>query len=158
PDIAEADAETIRYWEIRSAGAHNPVLVARYSDLVWDFTKAVTGQKPGLEAAQRAIGSYVSAARLPYKLATQPIGYLNRALDLALSIRDKGRVSVVVDAMFDLYERVAAPGRAGSWVFLFDSLYDNKKIELSVIQENTIIQKLEDMLMRSTVQSTDGFD
>ena len=159
PDIAETDAETVHYWEMRSAEARHPVLVARYSDLVWDFTKVVTGCKPEIAAAQISIDCYLRAADLQYPLAVQPIGYLNRALDLALSIGDKDRVSTVVAAIFALYEKVATPGRTGSWIFLFDALYGNKKVGLSRDHENTIIKKLEEMLLRcSDRTSKEGFD
>ena len=60
----------------------------------------------------------------------------------------------VVDAMFDLYERVAKPELAGSWPFLFDNLLDDKKIALTEEQRKRIIRSLEDMLRRSTDRSS----
>jgi lysyl-tRNA synthetase class 1 len=159
PDISQANVETIRYWEVRSGEAKHPILIARYADLVWDFDKLVAGKKPPIQAAERAIDSYMDAARLQYKIAIQPIRYMSRALDLALSVGDKQRISTVVDATFELYEKVATPGRPGSWIFLFDTLYGNKKLGLSTDQETTIVQKLEQMLARSADRSTpQGFD
>lgn len=153
PDIAEADADTIAYWKRRRDEAKHPILRARYSDLVWDFSRVAANQKPDVSFAKSAVDSYLEAAKLSYKILVQPIHYLERALELAISIGDEERTQMVVDAMFALYERVAKPELAGSWPFLFDNLFDNKKIALTEEQRKRIIQSLEDILRKSTDRS-----
>jgi hypothetical protein len=150
PDMADADAKTVEYWDTRSMEAKNPILIARYSDLVWDFAKSVGKIKPPLEAAQRAIDAYVQAAKIPHESAIPPIRFLERALDLAQSIGDKDRTATVASAMFQLYEKSASPQHAGSWPFLYDELVGNKKAGLSKEQEDRIIALLEAMLKRSS--------
>ena len=153
PDIKEADAVTIDYWKKRSLECKQPILRARYSDLVWDFSRIVANQKPGVSFARMAIDAYIEAAKLSYKFAVQPIHYTERALTLAASIGDEERIGRVVDAMFDLHDRVAQPQLAGSWPFLFDNLLDNKKIELTKAQQERIIRSLEEILRRSVDRS-----
>jgi hypothetical protein len=131
----------------------HPILRARYSDLVWDFSRIVANQKPDVSFAKIAIDAYIEAAQLSYKLVVQPIHYIERALELALSIGDEERIRRVVDAMFDLHDRVAQPELAGSWPFLFDNLLDNKKIELTGAQRERIIRSLEEILRRSVDRS-----
>lgn len=150
PDIAEANADTIEYWKGRSAEAKHPILRARYSDLVWDFSRTVANQKPDVLFAKKAVDAYIEAARLSYKFVVQPIHYLERALDLAIIIGDEARTQAVVDAMFELHGRIATPELAGSWPFLFDNLLDNKKIELTEKQQKQIIWSLEETLSKST--------
>ena len=153
PDIKEADAATIEYWKKRSLECKQPILRARYSDLVWDFSRIVVKQKPDVSFAKMAIDAYIEAAKLSYKSAIQPIHYTERALTLAASIGDEERIGRVVDAMFDLHDRVAQPELAGSWPFLFDNLLDNKKIELTKAQQERISRSLEEVLRRSVDRS-----
>jgi hypothetical protein len=150
PDIAEANLDTIEYWKRRGGEANHPILRARYSDLVWDFSRVIAKQKPDVSFAKAAVDAYVEAAKLSYKILVQPIHYLERALELAISIGDDERTQTVVDAMFVLYERVAKPELAGSWPFLFDNLLDNKKIALTEEQQKRIIHSLEEILGKST--------
>lgn len=153
PDIKEADSGTIAYWNRRSLESKHPILRARYSDLVWDFSRVAANQKPDVSFARIAIDAYIEAAKLSYKHVVQPIHYIERAMELAISIGDEQRTQRVVDAMFDLYERVAQPELAGSWPFLFDNLLDNKKITLTEEQQKRIIRSLEEMLRRSADRS-----
>jgi len=153
PDIAEANTETIEYWKRRSGESKHPILRARYSDVVWDFSRLVANQKPDVSFAKTAIDAYTEAAKLSYKVVVQPIHYLERALELAISIGDERRTERVVDAMFGLYERVAQPELAGSWPFLFDNLLDSKKFTLTAEQQKRIIRSLEEMLRKSVDRS-----
>ena len=153
PDIAEANGETIEYWKQRSDEAKHPILRARYSDLVWDFSRIVANQKPDVLFAKRAVDAYLEAAKLSYKLVVQPIHYLERALDQAVSIGDEERTQAVIDAMFELHGRIATPELAGSWPFLFDNLLDNKKIALTEKQQKQVIQSLEEILKELTDRS-----
>ena len=48
--------------------------------------------------------------------------------------------------MFKLYDDVAVPSQAGTWPFLFDSLYANRKVELTKAQANKLVSSLEGVL------------
>ena len=71
PDIKEIDAEIITNWGTRAKAVHNSVMKARYADLVWDFKKFVTGEKPAVEYARIAIDAYVES--VTQKRYTMPI-------------------------------------------------------------------------------------
>ena len=155
PDINEADASTIAYWTDRSKKSKHPILRARYADLTWEFAPIVTKGNADVGQARVAIDSYIEASRLEYQFAIQPIGYVTRALALALSISDASRVRCVADEMFVLYDRVAKPHQAGTFPFLFDSLYGNKKVTLTPEQTERIIGSLENVLKVSTPLGAD---
>jgi hypothetical protein len=153
PDIKEADLGTIEYWKRRGLESKHPILRARYSDLVWDFSGVVANLKSDVSFARIAIDAYIEAAKLSYKYVVQPIHYIERALELAISIRDEERTQRIVDAMFDLHACVAKPELAGSWPFLFDNLLDNKRITLTQEQRERIVRSLEEILRRSVDRS-----
>ena len=149
PDIKNLDADIVAHWEQRAATCRNPVMRARYSDLVWDLKRAITGERPNPEYARTAIDSYQEAAnRKFYPMEVVGIQWLGRALDLALSINDADRRKQVVNFMFEFYDRVAQPRFVGTWLFLFDNLYGKKFV--SPEQESRIITNLESMLAKMT--------
>jgi hypothetical protein len=46
PDIKDLDVTAVAHWENRAKACPNPVMRARYADLVWDLKSAITGEKP----------------------------------------------------------------------------------------------------------------
>ncbi|MEO6807298.1 MAG: DUF4209 domain-containing protein [Edaphobacter sp.] len=150
PDIAQLDAETITYWAERALATTNPVMKARYADAAWDFAKVIANSKPNYESALMAIDGYVEATnRHFYTIEIEAVQWLVRALHLALIVGDANRIKNVVDAMFAFYQLSLDPRHASVWIFLFDSLYGEKKL-ISASQEAQIISDLESMLERLT--------
>jgi hypothetical protein len=151
PSIREIDADIVEHWERRAESTPHPVLRARYSDLVWDLQYPVSKQKPKVEFARLAIDSYV--AIIERELYDEPvIGIRNaeRALNIAIKIGDGARIERVKVAMFALHDQVAKPQLAGTWPFLFDGLYNNKKVPLTPKEEQKIIALLEEILRRTS--------
>jgi hypothetical protein len=157
PDIRELDMSAVSHWESRAKACSNPVMRARYADLVWDLKHAITGEKPHPEYARIATDAYVeAAAKGLYKYEVGGIAWLGRALDLSRSINDTERINSVVQFMFDFYDRVAQFKFAGTWLFLFDNLYGEKII--TPAQEARIISNLEGMLAKASdaTRTADG--
>lgn len=149
PDIKNLDAESVAHWETRARYCPNPMMRARYSDVAWDLKRAITAEKPNPDFARIAINSYLEAVEKKfYPMEMFGIDWIGRALDLALSINDTERVRRVVDSMFELYNRVAQPRFPGTWLFLFDNLYEVKGV--GVEQEIRIIADLEAMFAKVT--------
>ena len=150
PDIKDLDADVVTHWQERAKAVQNPVMRARYADLVWDFGRAITKGRRQYEYAQVAIDSYLQATeKRMYSMDIKGVGWLRRALDLSLSIDDKDRQKRVVDSMFALYDRVVDSRHIAVWVFPFDVLYDKKDL-LAPEQESRIIADLEAMLARTS--------
>ncbi len=145
----------IRYWEVRAQTAKNPVLRARYADLIWEFGRQVIKDQPMHMFAQIAIDSYVEIARGErHKSDIHTIWKLERALSLALSIRDNARAEQVAEAMIWHENHAAEENKLGTWGFSFDTLIQGKKGLLSPAQENAIIAALEKHLEKA-VESTE---
>ena len=150
PDIADLDAEVVTRWEERACTVRNPVMRARYADLVWDLKRAITNEKPSHEFAQIAVEAYLEATSAGlYTIDIEGVQWLRRALDLSLAISDTQRAQSVVKLMFEFYDRVVDPRHVGVWIFLFDTLYDKKGL-LTAGQEGRIISDLETMLERTS--------
>jgi len=159
PDIKDLDAEVVAYWEGRARSVRNPVMRARYADIVWDFKRAITKEGPSHEYAQIAIDAYLDATeKRRYKMDFEGVSWLRRTLDLSLSLNDQERTQRVVAAIFGFYDAVAKPQHVGVWVFPFDALYGRKGL-LTPEQESKIMADLETMLAKTSGQgSPEEFD
>jgi uncharacterized protein DUF4209 len=157
PDIKDLDSVIVDYWEERATACANPVMRARYSDLVWDLKRAITGEKQNHKYARMAVDSYLEATdRKFYTMEVNGIDWLGRALDLSRSLSDPHRIKSVVNFMFEFYERIAQFPLAGTWLFLFDKLYGENIT--SPEDEERIIAYLESMLAKASdaTQSQEG--
>jgi lysyl-tRNA synthetase class 1 len=149
PDIKNLDAASVAHWEARAKNCRNPMMRARYADLVWDLKRAITGERPNVEFVRVAVDSYLEAAdKKLYPMEMFGIHWLKRALELSLSINDADRVKRVVDFMFQFYDREAKVKLSGTWLFLFDYLYGTKGVTPE--QESRVIANLETMFAQVT--------
>ena len=48
PSVQKITEDIINYWKKRAKESNNPILKARYANLVWEFSKKVTGKKTSL--------------------------------------------------------------------------------------------------------------
>lgn len=148
PDLRDANADVIAYWAERANAAKHPVLIARYSDLVWDATEFVTKTKRGrdtFEYLTRAIDNYIAASRIDDGSAWSDTHFnLGRALELAISVKDTARTAEVVNATFEYVNRTADDDKIGTYCYLFDNLLPpNKGPQLTEEQERDIITRFE---------------
>jgi lysyl-tRNA synthetase class 1 len=159
PDVADLDGDVVSHWEQRAAAVKDPVMRARYADLVWDLKKLIAKARPSHTCAQQAIDAYIDATQKSlYTMDMEAVGWLNRALSLSLSINDKQRVEKVISAVFEYYDKVVDPHKIGAWIFPFDTLYDKKDL-LTPEQHDRIIADLENMLHRTSAEGKpDEFD
>ena len=149
PDIQDLDAESFAHLEERATSCINPVMRARYADLVWDMKNKAIAQRPNVEFARTAIDSYLEAIEKErYEMDMFGVDWLARDLQLARSIKDEERTKRVVDAIFAFYDKIAEVGRAGTWIFLFDLLYGEKCTNTD--QETRIVAQLEAMFAKVT--------
>jgi lysyl-tRNA synthetase class 1 len=150
PDVSELSADTVAHWEHRSQTVKDPVMRARYADLVCDLKKVIAKARPSHTYAQLAIDAYIDATQqAQYTMDMEAVGWLNRALSLSLSISDKQRTGRVINAMFEYYDKILDPHKIGAWIFPFDTLYDKKDL-LTTDQQDRIIADLETMLQRTS--------
>ena len=150
PSREAVNDRMVHYWETRSQESKNLIMLSRYADLVIDFFSKVRGKQADVIFFQRVIDSNI---KICTELLTEPINCIEkikRALDLALKINDKGKVSDIVDTMINLEKNIAEDESSSSWGFSIDTLilfHPRKKI-LTKEKENELITMMEDRLER----------
>lgn len=155
PSINFINPEMIDYWEQRGNKTVNPILRARYFDLVWDLKKKITGESPSHTICRNCINSLIDIANGDfYKHPIDVISKLKRALELAISINEYTLINCVKLAILSFEDRHSVDDKPGLWGYSFDLLIDNKKVRLLDVEEERIIEKLEARLTRLTVDNS----
>lgn len=142
PDISSVTPEIISYWETRATTVVNPLLKMRYTGLVLDFKKRITGKQPDYKTIKLAnIETIIAVIAGDYAGDLTSLCYAERALKLATGFRKAELVQRVAKAFFEAHKRMAAPdSKPGLWCKIVQSLikypeaFEPYKEE--IIQEN----------------------
>jgi lysyl-tRNA synthetase class 1 len=160
PDIAQIDEDIINHWEQRADCAQHPVLRARYADVVWDLKKRALNKPADVQYAHRAIDAYLDG--ITNERYKEPLVHAveasQRALTLAVRIKDHTRVQRCKQGMLALFDEGMQPGHIGVWTMVFDSLTENKKAGLTTEELDHLIQGLERMLTTCATADKDHLD
>ena len=141
----------VAYWKHRCCEAQHPVLVARYADLVWDLSRAVTGEDADVKYARTAIDAYVGGVVEGNSPGPSDAREkLSRALNLALSINDAPRLRTVSDTIVSNLAN-------GEPEAAYDLLIDNRKVKVEKSHEDGIISGLEMSLAETSDHGNDRF-
>ena len=157
PSIDRVTPEMLEYWEKRATETPHPVLRARYADLVWDFSKKVTGKPAKISIAHIAIDAgldAVSGNRCKNFLTVWPL--LKRSLIQALSLSQAERAKKAIAIAIDYDETQSQPGSRNAWGHSFDILFGTKGVKLTQEQTLRIISGLETSLAASVKPDENG--
>jgi hypothetical protein len=152
PPLSAMTADVLEHWRRRAKESSNPVMRARYADLLWEMPKKLQGAKPDPAMARTAIDSYLEAIEgNRYEHSVHAVDKAKRALEIALTLKDKERIERVRDVMLSLEDKVAEDESLGLWGFCFDLFVDppNKRIPLSSEQREKIVSDMEARLQRT---------
>lgn len=156
PDPDQLDGEVLDLWASRAETLAHPVLKARYADLVWELGRHVDGRKRDVNFAKIAADAYVSAVTNGLLIERyEMVPAACRALELALSINDKERVTIARDLLLDLFRRGVADGNR--WSEPYRRLASNKKAGLTDAQKKELVDGLE-AIYANTGSGQPGFD
>ena len=151
PSIQKVTPQIIQYWSERAMASKHPVLRTRYADLVWDFSKVVTKTPPHYTMAHIVIDSIIEIAqRNCHKHEVYVIKKLERALSLAVALKDSSRIEKVRDVIISYEDSVTQDSKLGLWGFAYDLLYENDKVKLTTDQEQKLVDDLEGHLLRAS--------
>jgi len=147
PDIAQASAATIAYWKERSTRVKHPLLRARYADLAWEFEREVIpANRSDARMADAALDAYLDAARLASGDLHDAFEAANRALMLALSLKNGSKRDVARAVILDLTRRAIASD--GPWSQGYDALVTQRKSGLTDIEREQLVGAIEGLLAR----------
>lgn len=157
PSIKLITPEMIDYWEIRAEASVNPIIIARYSGLVWDFKNKVTEIKPSYQICQIYIEAIIDQADGDFhKYEVHTFSKLARALQLAISLNDNELIKKCKDSLINFEHKHSQDTKPGLWGHTFDNLIGNKRVNISKDEENNIIKELEEKLLRLTKTTKEG--
>jgi hypothetical protein len=167
PDAADVDVEILQYWGKRSELTKHPILKARYADLAWEFgrfwnrnhSNESPGEPPKL-LARRAADAYLqSVAEGIIENEHQAWRFLNRAIVLALEIKDKTLADKAKTMVFIYHHQQAAFDKLFAWWQIDDLLWDRKGLRISDTEQQQIIDSLQAVLKRhANIEDAKQFD
>lgn len=150
PDLTTLGVETLTYWRERARETRNPGLRGRYADLSWVFAKTFD-QRPDREDALLAMGAFIAFTQqvLPEK-EHDAIRVGQRAMALALSLRDEPWQVKAKQALFDLAKSLEPKPFPLYRSFLLDcfGLGPFSKVDLATSERDYMLWLLEDQLAR----------
>jgi hypothetical protein len=157
PSIKLVTTEIIEYWTKRAYESQNPILVARYSGLVWDFQNQITGTKPNHKIArlyaQALIDTSISKT---YKREVYVFKKIERALEISSALNDDVLIEKCKLSLIAFEKDNSQDSKPGLWGYCYDLLIGNKKVKLSKEEEEAIIIELENKLNRLTTSDDAG--
>ncbi|MGK5035414.1 DUF4209 domain-containing protein [Janthinobacterium sp. LB3P118] len=157
PDARQIDAEIVEYWKARSEQTPHPILRSRYADLAWEIGRIWNREHPSepqvqlpRELAQRAIDAYLESAKLLNPGAHLELfkawEFVDRALDLAIRIKDKPLAERAKAFAFDFNRANRRAGHAGQWWLVDNWAWDRKGLTISDAEREELVGWLEESL------------
>jgi Domain of unknown function (DUF4209) len=160
PSLTLVTPAVLAHWRRRALETTNPVMRARYADLLWELPMRLPDARPDAEMARLAIDSYVDAVQSNrYEYEVSSVDKLKRSLHLALSLDDVVRVARVRDALIALEAEIGDDETPGLWGFSFDALVEppNDRIDLADDVRRAVIAGLEERLQRLSERPADQY-
>ncbi|MBA4744438.1 MAG: hypothetical protein H2058_04190 [Muricauda sp.] len=106
PSIKLITPEMIDYWEKRATECVNPIIIARYSGLVWDFKNKITGINPPHEICRIYTKALIDQANGDFhKYEVNTFRKLARALKLSISLNDDDLIKKCKDSLINFENR-----------------------------------------------------
>ena len=157
PDIADADWAVLDLWVKRAQSVKSPVLLARYADLVWDLSQVIASRQRQVEFARSAIDAYLVIVTQQDRDLYDRFPWVERALSLAIQIRDTKRRDRARKALLALH-REAVTGNSWWWK-AFGIFERQQKSGVTDEEVAEIISDIEAVLARvSDTSSPEQFD
>jgi len=126
PDINDVTPDIISYWEKRAVEVTNPLLKMRYTGIVLDFKKRITGEQPDFKTIKLAnVEALIAVIEGDYaEHEYVAMEYADRALTLALGYKNEELVKRVAKTYYDAHKRF---GKQRMWGHLFHALIKHRK-------------------------------
>lgn len=149
PPREAINEESIMYWERRIDETQNPILKARYSGLVWEFKKEVSGERPDINICIKHIESIILVANAGYSNDTITTAeQLVRAVNLAFTINNLPLAKDAFDALIDYEHKHSVDDKPGLWGFSMDVMLANKKLKKDTSQVEKVVTQMEARFQR----------
>lgn len=153
PDPRDITPDIVDHWEQRADNLTNPVMKARYADLVWDLSRKAADRRANIRFAHIAIDSYLASVSDGRNADDHDdVEALKRALQLSTSIRDNDRTATAKGMMIERFH--VEVDQDGWWIQLYETLTTNRKCGLTDDEKNGLVAGLEKLFARCTAEET----
>lgn len=144
--------EVIDYWENRAYQVINPILKARYSGLVCEFTKIKKGKEADYRIRTCYVQSLIYLIKNEYvQYDSSKMDYIKRAVEFSIRLNHKELIKLSKESCIDFAKSSYTDLDIRKWNFCFEVLIKNrKKIRLSDTEEQNIIGAIEESLVKRT--------
>ena len=149
PDICHLDTDSVQRWKQRARRTNDPVVRARFADVVWDLEPAITGSRVrSHEFARMAVDAYLLGVfeqrfGAPI-LSTFP---LHRALMIAAELNDADLVRIVATRILELGESAALTS-IGIWNMPSLAFLTNRRVPADL--RRRMMDQLEERLANAS--------
>ena len=150
PSIKNIDQNMIEYWEKRAKECENSILLSRYADLVVDFSPKISDRIADNEFFHKVIDSNIIICEKSLAAPLVRITKAKRALDLAVTIIDKKRLTKIKDTIIKLEKDIAEDYMPGLWGFAFRWLLldYSEEVTLGDNERQELVKDMEERLKR----------
>lgn len=155
PSLSSVDHNILHYWSERSKKTNNNLMKARYSGLVWDFSKKVTGKQADVQLAIDCVNSLIAICDDNLcEHHIHAVQKITRAYKVSCSLKNKDLIKASIKAMISLENRIGEDNKPGLWGFTFDLLILGKEKNITSSEIKTIIGNMESRLERVSTDNS----
>lgn len=149
PSLSQVDEQMICYWSERAMQTSNVLMKARYSGLVWEFSKKIAGQQADYKIAICHVESLLDICNQNLsEYPTDLVQKIHRAYKVSCSINSDDLIKSVIETAINLESRVADDDKPGLCGFCFEYFVLGKEKRLTDEQKEGLILNLENRLER----------
>ena len=150
PSINKIDQKMIQYWAKRAKEVVNPILLSRYADLVINFSPKISDRIADNDFFHKVIDSNIIICEKSLAAPLVRIMKAKRALDLAVTIIDKKRLTKIKDTIIKLERNIAEDDKPGLWGFAFRwlLLVYPEEVTLGDNERQELVNDVEEILKR----------
>ncbi|MEX8505308.1 DUF4209 domain-containing protein [Leptothrix ochracea] len=163
PDAKLIPKAVIEYWAKRAEESLHPLVRARLGDLAWEIGTIWSRDYPDekikwpKELVLRTIDAYIESVTSVQEYDAWR--HLNRALELALLVKDKSRIEQAKQTAFAYARSRQDHPRANHWWDIHTLVWDIRGLALTVGEETELIGWLDQVLARhSDISDAKQFD
>lgn len=151
PSKEEVDEEILKYWGTRLSESINPILKARYSGLLIDFSPLSNGavRNMHLQSLLEVVNGHYP------KHAINAVNKLRRALQIATTSKDSDSIIAVKNCIQAFDVNYAKDNDVGVWGRCFLIVFENANC-FSLEEQNSYVNRIEQRISRLYEKPIDG--
>lgn len=138
--------KVLNYWKERISKSNNLFIKFRYLDLLYDLNEMVIWETIDFSMKINFIETWILWIKWNIFSPLDWKFLLKRLLDISISLSQKEKIEELINIIIKYENKISEDDKPWLWGFSYDYLISNKKVKLSIENENQIINDLETKL------------